>query len=354
MKTSLPSSIIPWGFRGDALLLYTVHNVVKQAGIQLFVETGAFYGTTVRHMARSYPPLTCYSCEPNRERYAGALQSTNGLSNCHVTQEESPALLARLAQTDAIAQPTLFWLDAHGYGFDWPLRTEIQLITDYWQTAYIFIDDLHVPGQPWLDYDEYGGQECSIPYIQDVINPARSVEIWYPNYPPQVVTWPLRGWGVVVIDDHQAWSGEPWLKHHAHMTEDADSSDRAAQRRHWHAVIEETRHTAALLSLDEGSRAWERLAQQVPHWMVGDLAQQMLEHGHFHQAPWTVCALRLASDGEIARSMEILAALPGGLANHTLQVFSSALSPTVRADVVQWLQTAPAKKSLVHLQNYIS
>jgi hypothetical protein len=193
--------VIPHGFRGDLVLLQAVDALVLHAKIHTFIETGSFYGMTTRHMASSYPHLACYSCEPDKFRYKQAQLATLDLPNCTLTNEESPHLLERLIErADAVQQPTLFWLDAHGYGFNWPLRREIELIVKYWNTPYILIDDFKVPDCEQFGYDVYDAQECSYDYIADLLNMRTDLRIWYPNYDPQTVDWPARGWCLITFN----------------------------------------------------------------------------------------------------------------------------------------------------------
>ncbi len=211
MTTSQDSdtpAIIPHPFRGDTFLLRTVQQLMRAGQISTFVETGAFYGITTAAIARLYPEVRCYSCEISPEHYRHAAAKAAGLPNLTLTEEGSPALLARLAQ-GVRAEPTLFWLDAHGYGFPWPLREEVRIIAEQWERAWVVIDDFLVPGRPWFGYDAYDGQECSYTAIRDELG-ARPHRLWYPTYRPPV-EWPLRGWAVLALGDLN-WTPDPWLE----------------------------------------------------------------------------------------------------------------------------------------------
>jgi hypothetical protein len=92
----------------------------------------------------------------------------------------------------------LFWLDAHGYGFEWPLRKEISFITTNFERAYILIDDFKVPGLDCFGFDEYDGQVCSFEYIKSALNPGLEYRLCYPNYKERTSAHhPLRGWGLL-------------------------------------------------------------------------------------------------------------------------------------------------------------
>ncbi|NJO81613.1 MAG: hypothetical protein HC828_01825 [Blastochloris sp.] len=206
--TILPENI-PWGFRGDPFLLATVDALIHTLDIDSFVETGAFSGETVHYMATTYR-LPCYSCEPDNERVCIAQERVRTCAQTVITQEESPTLLRRLATTLA-GQRILFWLDAHGYGFDWPLREELAIITATWPTAVVLIDDFRVPGRDWFGFDVYDGQICEVDYVHDLIAPY-SYRLWYPTYPAtSVTTWPCRGWGLLLFGSTGMWRAPAWL-----------------------------------------------------------------------------------------------------------------------------------------------
>ena len=61
-------------------------------------------------------------------------------------------------------QNVLFWLDAHGYGFKWPLKDEVRFIAEKFKHAYILIDDFKVPGLGCFGFDEYGTDALAMMY----------------------------------------------------------------------------------------------------------------------------------------------------------------------------------------------
>ena len=102
------------------------------------------------------------------------------------------------ASHKAVTGEVLFWLDAHGYGFDWQLREEIAMITTRLDKAFILIDDLLVPEKDCFGYDEYNGQICSYDYIKNSLNNSREYTLYYPNYTDRTSrNHPLRGWGLI-------------------------------------------------------------------------------------------------------------------------------------------------------------
>lgn len=196
--------IIPYPFRGDTYLLQTVNRVMRQ-DTRLFVETGSFYGITTAYMAKAYPDIQVASCEIHPDHYKYACEETSTLPNCLVVNQDSEQFLMSIVD-DWHDKPAVFWLDAHGYGFPWPLLREIEIISQRWKSAYMFVDDFLVPGRPWFEYDEYNGQQCSYAYIKDALG-DRPHQLWYPCYKPPV-GWRIRGWCLLTFNasyDPDSW-----------------------------------------------------------------------------------------------------------------------------------------------------
>jgi len=168
--------------------------------VEVFIETGSNVGSTLAYVARSYPHVKCFSCEPNPKTFPCAQQNTNDLPNVYLFNEKSQQFLERIQREypHLLEKSILFWLDAHGYGFEWPLRDEIYFITRYFRKVFILIDDFKVPGLDCFGYDTYQGQECSFEYIKDALNPKIEYTLYYPNYIERTSRHhPLRGWGLL-------------------------------------------------------------------------------------------------------------------------------------------------------------
>lgn len=191
--------IHPMGFHGDKSLLDLVDKIIPH--VQLFIETGTNVGSTIAYVARSYPDLRCISCEAISDFFEIAKQNTRNLSNITLHQEQSHEFLKRLEQDPGILSATpLVWLDAHGYGFEWPLREEISFLTSQFKSAYILIDDFQVPGLNCFGYDAWGSSTCSFEYIKGSLSPQRTYKLCYPNYTDHTSSFhPLRGWGLITF-----------------------------------------------------------------------------------------------------------------------------------------------------------
>ena len=190
----------PYGFHGDRYLLELVGWIASQ--VELFIETGANVGSTLAYMGRTYPGLRCLSCEPDEAAYQASREHTASLQNVGLLQATSQTFLGQLSrlEPDIFERPVFFWLDAHGYGFEWPLRFELEWITSRFTSAFILIDDFKVPGRESFGYDRYQDQECSLDYVHASLNPERTYRLFYPAYTERTSPYhPLRGWGLLLL-----------------------------------------------------------------------------------------------------------------------------------------------------------
>ncbi len=187
------------GFHGDQYLIEVVDFLAQYC--EFFIETGTNVGSTLAYFAGKYPQISCISCEPDEKAYQLARQNTSKLSNVSIFNELSQDFLVRLEREyqKLFNQKCLFWLDAHGYGFKWPLKEELDFITAKFETGYILIDDFKVPGlEDTFGYDIYQDQICSFDYIQESFSQGKSYHIYYPNYTEKTSQHhPLRGWGLI-------------------------------------------------------------------------------------------------------------------------------------------------------------
>jgi len=186
------------GFHGDAYLLNFVDHIIRNCSY--FIETGANVGSTLVYVARQYPDINCLSCEPDKMAYVSAVENIAQHNNVTIYNECSQNFMLRLEMSNSkmFEENIIFWLDAHGYGFNWPLKHEIDFITNKFKSAYIFIDDFKVPGLDCFGYDLYENQECSYEFIKDSMATNRSYNLYYPCYTEKTSKHhPLRGWVLI-------------------------------------------------------------------------------------------------------------------------------------------------------------
>jgi hypothetical protein len=190
------------GFHGDAFLLRLVDEVMAHASV--FIETGSNLGNTAIYVARRWAALPVLSCEPGPEPFAIASERAATLTNADIRKRPSPEFLEELlAEQPALAeQVACFFLDAHGYGFHWPLWDEIAIITRRWSSAFVLVDDCKVEGRPEFTFDARDGLECSLATITPRLAPGRDYSALQPAYSERTSTFhPLVGtallwWGV--------------------------------------------------------------------------------------------------------------------------------------------------------------
>ena len=205
----------PIGFHGDQYLLAIVDHLAASADV--FVETGTNTGITLSYFARRFPHITCLSCEIDTDRAVPlARERTRDLDNVRIFAEPSQSFLQRLTRehSELFARRGLFWLDAHGIGFEWPLRDEVRFIFERVTGGSILIDDFLVPGyETVFQHDRYDGQACSFEYIRSAIPADAAYRLYYPDYTERTSTHhPLCGWGLMQFGDDARAGFPPELK----------------------------------------------------------------------------------------------------------------------------------------------
>lgn len=193
------------GFHGDRHLLGIVDEVLQRT--QAFVETGAHVGSTARYVARNYPDISVYSCEPDVQAYMQAQANLRDCANARVYNMESPVFLQFLHDEHPWLQTSvnLYFLDAHGGGFQWPLKEELAFVTESLPAGYILIDDFKVPGMDHFGYGRYDQDECSFAYIRKSFSPGQRYRLWLPKYTERTSRHhPLRGWVLIEFGDQNA------------------------------------------------------------------------------------------------------------------------------------------------------
>jgi hypothetical protein len=209
------STDLPIGFHGDRYLLAIVDHLATFA--DFFVETGTNTGITLSYFARRFRHIPCLSCELDADRALPlARERTSELENVTIFAEPSPTFLRRLGRDyrSLFSQRGLFWLDAHGPGFDWPLRDEVRFIFERFDRASILIDDLLVPGyEAVFRHDRYDGQDCSFDYIRGVIPAGAIYRLYYPDYTERTSNHhPLCGWGLIQFGEDASAGFPPELR----------------------------------------------------------------------------------------------------------------------------------------------
>jgi len=197
-KTRKISTFLESGFHGDRYLETLALNCITKS--EQFIETGTNVGSTLYYVLKHFPNLKAYSCEPDKAAYNFALSKVINFENIQLFNQLSPDMLYEVVKKDRsiLAKDTVFWLDAHGYGYRWPLKDEIAFITNNFRKGYIFIDDFKVPELDCFKWDEYNGQVCSFEFIKDSIYKKLEFSLYYPSYTNKTSEHhPLTGWGLI-------------------------------------------------------------------------------------------------------------------------------------------------------------
>lgn len=188
------------GFHGDEYLLSLAEFLAEKC--KVFIETGANVGSTLAYVARMHPTMKCLSCEPDPAAYNAAMKNVGIYSNVHLECSTSQDFISHLDKNESwlFDECCLFWLDAHGYGFKWPLEEELAFITQKFKSGYILIDDFKVPGREQFGFDVYQNQVCSYDYVKGSLNNQQNYRLFYPVYENRTSHYhPLRGWGLLVF-----------------------------------------------------------------------------------------------------------------------------------------------------------
>lgn len=193
-------TFIDVGFHGDEYLLSLVDHLASNSNI--FFETGSNVGSTLAYVASNYPWLRCLSCEPDKAAFQQASVNAGKYVNAELFNGTSQQFIEHLSKNESgiFSEQCFFWLDAHGYGFEWPLKKELEFITGRFSSAYILIDDFKVPEQEHFGYDQYQEQVCSYDFIKSALSQDKTYQLFYPSYNIKTSKHhPLRGWGLLVF-----------------------------------------------------------------------------------------------------------------------------------------------------------
>jgi len=190
------------GFHGDIYMRNLACDLLSKSNY--YIETGTHQGETLYYVGDSFSSLPVLACEPDSTRFSQATELTSSKKNVTIHNIVSQELL-KILQEDYqhwFGQVGTFFLDAHGYGFEWPLKEELAFITKHFKGAYILIDDFLVPGHPNFGYDVFNEHVCSHEYVRESLDSNAQWRLFYPKYWRRTSNYhPLRGWGLYALGD---------------------------------------------------------------------------------------------------------------------------------------------------------
>lgn len=198
------------GFHGDKHLIDIASHSLSNAA--QFIETGSNVGSTLYFVAKNFPNIKAYSCEPDKAAFEFTAKKIAEFKNVKLSQQLSPEMIYDITRKDPsiLEKTTVFWLDAHEYGYKWPLKEEIAYITNNFKNGFIFIDDFKNPHHSEFAFSKYDDQTCEYEYIADAINKKINYEVYYPNYTTKTSPHhPLTGWGIIVFGNNDFYTQLP-------------------------------------------------------------------------------------------------------------------------------------------------
>jgi hypothetical protein len=155
-----------------------LRDVAKEHHLRVLVETGTYMGETAWALRRELDRIETIELEPTLARLARI--RFKRVPNVHVHEGDSAAVLPRILET--LAEPALFWLDAHpstdrtAHDAPIPLRAELAAIGGHPVGGHVvLVDDLQYLGTP--GYPALG--EITIPGYR--FEQARGIAVLTPD-----------------------------------------------------------------------------------------------------------------------------------------------------------------------------
>ena len=168
----------------------------------VFVETGAYLGTTTEMLANYCRPV--FSCELRQDFYYRAAMRLAHMQNVFLFRKDSRDFLRYFCAKYAsgYSQP-FFYLDAH-WNEDLPLPDEISIISDNFTDYVIMVDDFKHPSFNYL-FDSYkrSGIELSLEYLTPKLTTTEGLSFLFPMHSERVESGSKRG-TLIIAPNHIA------------------------------------------------------------------------------------------------------------------------------------------------------
>ncbi len=182
-----------YGLNGNFIRASLVVRLLRQSGVDSFVETGTGRGDTA-FLAAAQSPLPVISCDSEAAACRRArLRLLPFRMRAKVEHADCREFLPKLAASGALRRP-FFYLDAHTLD-DIPLVEELSIILSSWRDFVVMVDDFQVPGQPAFHFYAWGEQIQGPGYVLDTLRSAPApIAGWFPAYAPEAETGLRSGW----------------------------------------------------------------------------------------------------------------------------------------------------------------
>lgn len=153
---------------------------------------------------RAVPVGYVYFLRARQKSIYSAVANTLIASNVKVyncTSQEFLPIVER-EWSAVLESVSVWWLDAHGFGFELPLEWELCFIFDRRLNAFVFVDDFKVDGMPDFEYNvAEDGRELALRTFSPLLK-GRQVRLFQPCYTEHTSRWhSLRGWLLLVAGE---------------------------------------------------------------------------------------------------------------------------------------------------------
>lgn len=145
------------GFNGQIFRKKIFVELLRNIAFEVIVETGTYTGNTTGYMSKM-SSLPVYSCELNKTLLSLAKKRLESIPNISFMLSDSREFLLELVKKEMCKKASFIYLDAH-WGEELPLKEEIEIISDNWNSFVVMVDDFQVPNDGGYGYDNYGGEQ---------------------------------------------------------------------------------------------------------------------------------------------------------------------------------------------------
>lgn len=185
-------------FHRDKIMRKVILEIIDFFSVSAFVETGTYLGGGVYFIAKNNPKLPVFSCEIKKEYFEKAGKFLRKFLNVKIFNQKSEDFLKQFQPSD-LGECPLFFLDAHGHGFEpSPLKEEIKIITSKFERAIMIIDDFQVPKKEEFAYIVEKKQAFNFNLIKSSLKIGASYKLLYPFYSQKDSgTLTLIGYGII-------------------------------------------------------------------------------------------------------------------------------------------------------------
>ena len=192
-----------FGMNHDFVRASIILKVLRQLGVDAFIETGSHMGRTCFLIA-AQTDLSIFSCEVNRHYFRIAQWFLKWFgARVHLSNVDSVEFLDRLLGHNQFRQP-LFYLDAHWYS-RLPLVEDLGRILSSVESFIIVIDDFRVPGDAHFGFDRYGDTALDWNLIEQMLRDSgRETVAYVPAYPSSIEVGDTRGWILLASKNNEA------------------------------------------------------------------------------------------------------------------------------------------------------